>query len=99
MQDISVKIFRPVAMPKQFAGAPETPAILSIGICSIIFFVAAMADTDFPIFWVFLMIAIHLSLIAIYTKEPHLSTLMNTFQATNRTARSIGPARDKTYYP
>ena len=99
MRDIQVKIFRPVAMPKQFAGAPEGPAFINIAINTIFFFVASVADLPMPIAIIFLMIVVHVMLISLYSREPHLTTLMNTFNATRRKARSIGPTHDADYNP
>jgi len=99
MQDIQVKIFRPISMPKQFAGAPEGPAFVSIGICTILFTVASLADLPFPVFFMLLLIVIHVALIGLYNREPHLSTLMATFHSTIRKVRALGPTYEAEYHP
>jgi hypothetical protein len=86
-------------MPKQFAGAPEAPAFVSLGICSILFCVASIADLPLPIIFVLLMLALHIGLVALYSREPHLSTLMNTFYATRRRVDAIGPTHLPEYNP
>jgi len=99
MQDIQIKIYRPVSMPKQFAGAPEGPAFVSIGICTILFTVASIADLPMPIFFMLLLIALHIALIGLYNREPHLTTLTATFHATTRKIKSIGPRKEAVYNP
>ena len=99
MQDIAQRIFRPVSMPKQFAGAPEGPAILNMALNLIIYFIATIGDWPFPVFFFFTMIFIHLLLIKRYHQEPHQSALMALWWKSTRKVKSIGPRYAQEYNP
>lgn len=104
MDDLDFHIFRPVALPTRFFGAPALPALLNIAFSTIVLLsilllklrinIAALVGTYFAT-----MIGAHILLIQLGARDPHLTTLIQTLRISIRKPRGFGRARQKVYYP
>lgn len=97
--DVQVKILRPVAVPPRFLGAPRVLGATFI----VAWMLAAMilfASKDLALFGVFCILGVfptHFVAMWIGTREPHMDTLMRTWNLMNKTTRIIGKPRTKYY--
>lgn len=93
MTDIQVQVHRPVAFPSKFLGAPLWPAGM-LGMAMIVVMMVIIITSQ-PL-WILVPILaygpLHVMLIYLGHREPHLSTLMATYHHTQTSARNIGRA-------
>lgn len=104
MEDIDIRILRPVALPRRFFGAPEVPAVINVSFCMMVFcamivFRVKINSTVLLMAALLAMFICHVLLIQLGSKDPHLSSLIQTLRIARRKPRGIGRARRKVYHP
>jgi hypothetical protein len=96
MRDVHVPIYRPVALPQKFFGAPAMPALLNFMFAPFLLMGSATFEFFFPPFFIFLGIFTHFLLMMWGSREPHLTTLIQTGHKSRKTPRNYG-RRSKTH--
>jgi len=104
MDDIDIRILRPVALPPRFFGAPLLPAVINVSFCMLTFCAMIVLRLKINVSALVLatfiaMFVCHILLVQLGGKDPHLSTLIQTLRIALRKPRGIGRARRKVYYP
>ncbi|MPR09534.1 hypothetical protein [Microvirga tunisiensis] len=100
MKDIQVKIFRPVALPQKFFGAPALPALLNFCLMSFGFLGSALFQFLTPPLFLIVGFAVHIFLIGSGFREPHMTTLFQTGHLLLRAPRNMGRrSKTRTFYP
>ncbi len=90
MKDIQVRVYRPVAMPEKFFGAPALPGFLSF--TGWIFVLMSMAAFSLPMppLAIIGLVVSHVFLVMYGAKEPHISNLIQTGRKSRIQARTMG---------
>ena len=104
MDDIDIRIYRPVALPARFFGAPALPAVFNMAFATLIFLFLLFMDVRINITvlvaaFLGTLIGGHIILIQMGAKDPHLSTLIQTLRFAIRRPRSLGRLKRKEYHP
>jgi hypothetical protein len=100
MRDIQIKVYRPVALPQKFFGAPDLPGLLSF--CVWVFVLMGMAAFYFPFppLAIILLVVSHVALMMWGAREPHMSFLMQTIRKAQMKPRTMGRrSRQHTFLP
>ena len=82
-------ILKSVAMPPRFLWAPQVPAILNMAVQMAIAFITIGIFSINPLFNLISIVIVHLVLIAIGVREPHLSTMLQSQGPFARTYHSV----------
>lgn len=92
MAEIQVKIHRPVAVPQRFLGAPVIPAATSIvfWMMLMMFSFTNQNTAMIGVLMIFPLIISHFFIMWAGFKEPHISSLMQTWNKTKVRPREIG---------
>ena len=103
MADISKEVEQPVAYPDKFLGAPFLPAFASFIFCmiSMISCFAFRGSTAYGYIFLGAFPVLHVTIIGLGMKEPHLTTLMQTYYLTKVAPRNVGHKARKyrCFYP
>ena len=104
MQDIDTKIYRPVSMPQKFAGAPLLPAVFSLCFAVLSFLFLIFYDFGLSNLLVVLgflasIFAGHMALIMLGSKEPHMTSLIQTMRYSLQKCRRIGGKPQRRFWP
>ncbi len=93
-------ILKAVAMPPRLFWAPLVPAVLNLGVqFGLLFMLLAFYQFN-PLWMIFLsLFPTHLLLIALGTKEPHLSNMLKAQGPFMKKSHSIYPQRGKKLAP
>ena len=99
-----MKIYRPVSMPQKFMGAPLLPGIFCLffsvfSFLFLIFYDFGINSTFVVVGFLGSMIGGHMILIMIGSKEPHLTTLIQTMRFSLHKARQIGRPPARRFWP
>ena len=94
MADISVTVYRPVALGQKFLGAPLWPAGTAFIACGLVMmgFFAAGSNVLFGLLAMLIYPPLHGFIMYLGFKEPHLNTLMAAYNLTFIAPRTIEAA-------
>jgi hypothetical protein len=91
MSDISKVVYRPVAFPKKFLGAPQLPAVTGL-LANFLIMIVFFIDKNHALWGLlgmFLIPIVHGFIMYLGFKEPHLESLMKTYHLTVIAPRTI----------
>ena len=90
MKDIQIRIYRPVALPEKFFGAPALPGFLSFVVWIFVLMSMAAFSVPFPPLAVVGLVASHITILMWGAREPHMSSLIQTGRKSRFRARIMG---------
>jgi hypothetical protein len=93
MADIQVIIQRPVAFPDKFLGAPVLPSMMAFCVCGLgmlIMFIFKSYGIWGGLFFMLVWPFAHGAIMIMGIREPHMSTLMQTWYLTTIAPRNLG---------
>ncbi|MFC3637146.1 VirB3 family type IV secretion system protein [Camelimonas fluminis] len=96
MRDIQVRIYRPVALPQMFFGAPALPGFFNFILGPFLLMSSALFEFPFPPVFVVTTVAGHVFLMMWGSRDPHLTTLIQTGHRSRRSPKNLG-RRSKTH--
>ena len=100
MRDISFRIYRPVALPQKFFGAPAMPAFLNFFVSIFLLMAAATFEFFFPPVFIATGIGGHIALMLYGAREPHVTTLIQTGRKSRRRPSNFGrSSKTHTFQP
>lgn len=100
MRDIQFRIYRPVALPQKFFGAPAMPAFLNFFASIFLLMASATFEFFFPPVFVVTLIVGHVALMLYGAREPHVTTLIQTGNRSRKRPKNFGrSSKTHTFQP
>lgn len=93
------EILKAVAQPPKVLWAPMVPAIINLGIqFPMMFMGIGVADAN-PLFFIVLIISAHVALVFAGLKEPHLSTMLQSYGQTRINTTNLYSVKGSKFEP
>ncbi len=92
-------ILKAVANPPKILWGPFLPVLLNIGLQFPIMFMAiGMMDLN-PLFFLFSILIVHLIIVSLGLKEPHLSTMLQAYGQTYKPTTNLYKSKGMKFAP
>lgn len=100
MRDIQHRIYRPVALPQRFFAVPMLPAFFNFAASILLFVSLVMLEMPLQPIPLFGGIIAHCVLLVAGSREPHMTTLLQTWRHTLAAPRNLGRrSRKRIFHP
>ena len=94
------EILRAVAQPPKILWAPMVPSLINLGIQFPMMFIAmGISGAANPLFFVVSIITVHIILIGLGIKEPHLSTMLQAYGQTYKKTTNLYAVKGNKFEP
>ena len=92
-------VLKAVANPPKILWGPFLPVLLNIGLQFPLMFMAIGIFDINPLLFLVSILVVHIFIIGVGAKEPHLSTMLQAFGQTHKTTRNLYKAKGMKFAP
>lgn len=92
-------VLKAVANPPKILWGPFLPVLLNIGLQFPLMFMAIGIFDINPLLFLVSILIVHIVIIGLGTKEPHLSTMLQAFGQTHKATRNLYKAKGMKFAP
>lgn len=92
-------ILKAVANPPKIIWAPVLPALINLGFQFPMMFITIGVGDVNPLLFVISIVSVHVGIILLGNKEPHISRMIQAFGQTNRTSKNLYKEKGNKFVP
>jgi len=92
-------ILKAVANPPKIFWGPFLPVLMNFGLQAPFLFIFIGAFNVNPLFFLVSVILVHIGLVFLGAKEPHISTMIRAFGQTNLTSKNLYKVKGNKFAP